>query len=94
MQADVQTHWGPSSRPPPSRGDVISIMALSFQLYPHLASHRLPDLIHHLRVPVRRHHRALDDVRATRRVPEILLRAARRAGVDPVKNLSRRPASG
>lgn len=78
---------------PPFRGDVICTMALSFQLYPYLPSHRLPDLVHHLSIPVSRHHRALDDVKATGRVLEILLDGARRAGINPLNNLSRRPAT-
>ena len=74
---------------PPFGGDVVCTMSLSFQLYPRLSSHRLPDLARHLRIPVQRSHRALDDVRATRRLLELLLAAARRAGIEPLNNLAR-----
>lgn len=44
---------------------VIDTLALARALYPELKNHRLDTLARHLEVPLERHHRALDDARAT-----------------------------
>lgn len=61
----------------------IDTLALARALYPELKNHRLETLAAHLEVPLDRHHRALDDARATGRVlARMLAEATTRLGQD------------
>lgn len=65
------------------QGSVLCTMQLSRRLFPGLRHHKLASLIDHWQIPCDRHHRALDDVRATAHLLHLLLRAAGEAGIDP-----------
>lgn len=68
----------------PYAGPVLCTMKLSRRLFPQMPSHRLEVLLNHWQIPIGRHHRALEDVRATAQLLDRLLQAAAEAGVDPV----------
>lgn len=60
----------------------VDTLALARILYPDLKNHRLDTLARHLGVPLTRHHRALDDARATAHILRAMLADAReRLGV-------------
>lgn len=75
---------------PTFAGPGLCTVRLSRLLFPRLPSHKLEALLAHHRIPVDRHHRALDDVMATARLLEILLQAARGKGIDPMTAMGRR----
>jgi DNA polymerase III epsilon subunit family exonuclease len=76
---------------PPYGGPDLCTMKLSRKLFPRLPNHKLATLLTHWQIPIGRHHRALDDVRATAQLLHLLLQAAEEAGVDP---LSRKRTAG
>lgn len=77
---------------PPYGGPGLCTVRLARRLFPRLPSHRLEALLGHFQIPVERHHRALDDVTATRRLLEILLQSAAEASIDPMSAMGRRAA--
>ncbi|MEW8978024.1 MAG: 3'-5' exonuclease [Symbiobacterium sp.] len=66
---------------PPYGGPVLCTMRLSRRLFPGLPSHRLEALLDHWGIAADRHHRALDDVRATARLLDLLVAAAEERGL-------------
>lgn len=74
-------------------GPGLCTVRLSRLLFPRLPSHRLEALLAYFQIAVDRHHRALDDVTATRRLLEILLARAEEKGVDPMTAMGRRAAA-
>ena len=65
----------------PYGGPVLCTMQLSRRLFPGLPSHRLDALLEYWHIDVDRHHRALDDVRATAQLLDRLVSAAEQRGV-------------
>ncbi len=65
----------------PFGGPLLCTMQLSRRLFPGLPSHRLAALLDYWGIPVDRHHRALDDVRATAELLDRLVAAAHQRGI-------------
>ncbi|MBP2019958.1 DNA polymerase III alpha subunit (gram-positive type) [Symbiobacterium terraclitae] len=65
----------------PYAGPVLCTMRLSRRLFPVLPSHRLEALLDHWGIHADRHHRAMDDVRATAQLLDRLVAAAEERGV-------------
>lgn len=78
------------ARLPAFGGGVVCTMRLSRALMPGLPGHRLADLVYHLGIQVGRQHRALDDVNATQRVLEVLVRRAGEVGRNPIYRAGKR----
>lgn len=65
----------------PYGGPVLCTMQLSRRLFPRLPSHRLAALLEYWHIHVDRHHRALDDVRATAQLLDRLVAVAEQRGI-------------
>jgi DNA polymerase-3 subunit alpha (Gram-positive type) len=73
----------------PLPGAAVDTLALSRALLPELRSHRLDAVAAALGVPLERHHRALEDARATAAILRQLLARAMRQGVETEADLAR-----
>lgn len=75
---------------PPYGGPGLCTVRLGRLLFPRLVSHKLDAMLKHFAIPIGRHHRAMDDVRATTELLHVLLQRAAEAGVEPMSAMGRR----